>query len=557
MAYVLNDKIKIEKPIVFLCGPYYNDSDKSDRRKILQDFFLSSFPNQCLPLIIDDFLTRENIGDDSVSIQLLEEIFAGISHKTYIFLDTMSSAVELGLFTNSAFNNSLYVMLPYEEERFCGSIGVFTKDVVLGENLGRVKTVSYHPRIERVAFSTDYVGEFYKFVYDRLPTVLKKDILKDYQTGLLPEYEIRLECEDSYPRDDFCVHYQYDKDENSLIVFTSVKLLFYAVSGVVYSEYSDNLLKKEDLDFNHYNIDIAVSHVKSIFINFVQKRTFLGINGKTEVSVQTVLARELEDVVRHIVTFIFTYHKNARLRGYYFVGKNEIVKELELKSNPTDLFRLGASDIGFITDTADMIGECFRTFEFRAGSKRREIVTYSEDADGKAMRQLHEAMTRALNRKHRFSNHSYAYRKGRSVLKCVQCHIDSVSFLKFDIHKFFQSIEKDKLMKKMIREFNVDSVYKDQLSLILDTCFYEGKMPVGLVTSPVLSDIYMSEFDEKFVRKLGNGYIYTRYADDILISSSDTISSGEEERIKALLQKMLGSLKLSLNEKKYQRRDEN
>ena len=28
MAYVLNDKIKIDKPIVFLCGPYYNDSDK-------------------------------------------------------------------------------------------------------------------------------------------------------------------------------------------------------------------------------------------------------------------------------------------------------------------------------------------------------------------------------------------------------------------------------------------------------------------------------------------------------------------------------------------------
>ena len=40
MAYILKDEIKINKPIIFLCGPYYNDLDKSDRRKILQDFLL-------------------------------------------------------------------------------------------------------------------------------------------------------------------------------------------------------------------------------------------------------------------------------------------------------------------------------------------------------------------------------------------------------------------------------------------------------------------------------------------------------------------------------------
>ena len=163
MAYILNDKIKINKPIIFLCGPFYHDSDKSDRRKILKHFFLTNYPKQCLPLIIDDFLTKENIGDDSVSIQLLEEIFAGISHKTYIFLDTMSSAVELGLFANSACNNSIYVLVPDERERNCGNIGEFTKKVVLENNIDRIKVFYYHPRIERVAFSTDYVGEFYKF----------------------------------------------------------------------------------------------------------------------------------------------------------------------------------------------------------------------------------------------------------------------------------------------------------------------------------------------------------------------------------------------------------
>lgn len=555
MAYVLNDKIKVDKPIIFLCGPYYNDSDKSDRRKILQDFFLTKFPNHCLPLIIDDFLTKENIGDDSVSIQLLEEIFAGISHKTYIFLDTMSSAVELGLFTNSAYNNSLYVFIPHEKERNCGTVGVFTKDVVLADNTDRVKTVYYHPRIERVAFSTDYVGEFYKFINDQLSVALEKDILQDYEKYIQPEYKILLCCNDSYPKDDYCINFQFNKKENSLVAFISVKLLFYIVGGIVYSEYAGNLRRKEKLDFNHYNIDNAVSHLKSIIMAFILKNTFLGVNGKTKISIQTVLAKDIEDVVKHIVTFIFTYHKNARLKGYFFVGKNEVIKELNLKVNPTDFFDLNSTNIDFITSFNNKDFDCFRKFELKTGYKKREIITYASDDNGQAMRELHEKIAMILNEEHLFNENSFAYQRGKSVKKCAECHKHSNSFLKFDIHKFFNSIEKKKLVKKLMQEFELDAIYEEQISIILDTCFSEGKMPIGLITSPVLSDIYMKDFDGEFAKELGEQYIYTRYADDIMISHSDIISKEEELRIKTILKKALGNLVLRLNEKKYMRRD--
>jgi hypothetical protein len=555
MAYVLNDKIKIDKPIVFLCGPYYNDADKSDRRKILQDFFLKKFPNHCLPLIIDDFLTKENIGDDSVSIQLLEEIFAGISHKTYIFLDTMSSAVELGLFTNSAYNNSLYILIPHEKERNCGTIGVFTKDVVLEDNVDRVKSIYYHPRIERVAFSTDYVGEFYKFINDQLPVALEQAILQDYAKNIQPEYKIVLMCNDSYPKNDYCINYQYNKKDNNLVVFISVKLLFYIVGGIVYSEYAENLRRKEKLDFNYYNIDNAVSHLKSLVLAFMLKNTFLGVNGKTKISIQTVLAKDIEDVVKHIVTFIFIYHKNARLKGYFFVGKNEVIKELDLKVNPTDFFDLTSTDIDFIKLYNSKSFECFITFELKTGYKKREIITYASDDNGQAMRELHEKIALILNQEHLFNEHSFAYQKGKSVKECAECHKCSISFLKFDIHKFFNSIDKKKLVKKLIKEFELDAIYEEQVSIILDTCFREGKMPIGLITSPVLSDIYMKDFDGEFAKEIGNHYIYTRYADDILISHSDIISQEEELRIKSLLKKMLGALGLNLNENKYMRRD--
>lgn len=47
-------------------------------------------------------------------------------------------------------------------------------------------------------------------------------------------------------------------------------------------------------------------------------------------------------------------------------------------------------------------------------------------------------------------------------------------------------------------------------------------LPLGLVTSPILSNIYMKEFDNIIygkLKKMGlDNIIYTRYADDIVIS---------------------------------------
>lgn len=554
MAYILKDKIKINKPIVFLCGPFYNDKEKSDRRKILQDFLLTELRGHCLPLIIDDFLTKDNIGDESVSIQLLEEIFAGISCKTYIFLDTMSSAVELGLFTNSAYNNSICVMMPYEAERNCGTVGVFTKEAVLKDNNERVQIVYYHPRIERVAFSTDYVGEYYKFIDDQLPMALQKNILNDFE-NIDYEYHIKLVCKDSYPKSDYDIHYQFNTNDNSLITFLSVKLLFYIVSGILYSEYGDDLRKKDKLIFNDHNIDNAVSYLNSIILTYIMKNTKLSVNGKTRISIQTILTKDTDDLVKHIFLFIFTYHKKSRLNGYYLVGKNEIIKELDSNYSPIDFFELDSDEIDFIKDIESKKDVYFREFSLKTGYKKRKMVTYRDDDNGQAMRKFHNKIATILKKKHFFSEMSFAYQKGKSIKKCIECHKDNDSFLKFDIHKFFNSIDEKKLVRKLLKEFEFDKVYEDQILLIMETCFYDGKMPLGFITSPILSDIYMKDFDEEFMKKLGGRYIYTRYADDILISDSEPIGEAEEQRIGILLNELLSNLGLVLNEKKYLKKD--
>ena len=292
MVYALNDKIKIERPIVFLCGPYYKSGDVSDRRRILNKVLLDEY--KCLPLIIDNFLTPDNIGDDTISIQLLEEIFAGISFKTYIFLDTMSSAVELGLFTNNVYNNSISVFVPHLEDRNCGTIGVFVNDNVLTNNKN-VKKICYHPKIERVAFSTDYVGEYYKFVNNQLPTVIKNSI--DHR-----EFKIKLKCFNDYPKDDFVINYRFNEKENTLIVFISVKLLFYIVGDIIYAEYSNNLASKKNLRITSDHIRLVMAQLNSLIRILFLKNSLVAINGKTNIVIQTVLKRNIDEVVNFYIS---------------------------------------------------------------------------------------------------------------------------------------------------------------------------------------------------------------------------------------------------------------
>lgn len=57
----------------------------------------------------------------------------------------------------------------------------------------------------------------------------------------------------------------------------------------------------------------------------------------------------------------------------------------------------------------------------------------------------------------------------------------------------------------------------------LDLCFLDGGLPQGTPISPMLTNLMMIPIDHRLANCLrdykGHGYVYTRYADDILISS--------------------------------------
>ncbi len=76
--------------------------------------------------------------------------------------------------------------------------------------------------------------------------------------------------------------------------------------------------------------------------------------------------------------------------------------------------------------------------------------------------------------------------------------------------------------------------YREELKACLSYAFYEDKLPQGTPLSPTLTNILMTPLDDYIQKTLWNrhsNFCYTRYADDMLISSVYDFKKDEIEQI--------------------------
>lgn len=94
--------------------------------------------------------------------------------------------------------------------------------------------------------------------------------------------------------------------------------------------------------------------------------------------------------------------------------------------------------------------------------------------------------------------------------------------MKCDIKKFFASID-HKVLLGILQEYIPDSdtmeLLREVVGSFYSTAPYKG-LPLGNLTSQLLVNIYMNEFDQFMKHKLKAKY-YIRYADDFVIFSED------------------------------------
>ena len=89
---------------------------------------------------------------------------------------------------------------------------------------------------------------------------------------------------------------------------------------------------------------------------------------------------------------------------------------------------------------------------------------------------------------------------------------------------------------------------KNSLTTILSACFYDGTLPLGFASSPAISDFFLHEVDRRM--SMVSGIVYTRYADDFLISSMNIGAQFVLENAYKVLRGEVERLGLELNDEK-------
>lgn len=124
---------------------------------------------------------------------------------------------------------------------------------------------------------------------------------------------------------------------------------------------------------------------------------------------------------------------------------------------------------------------------------------------------------------------AFAYVEKRSTKQAVQKHQQNNSkwYAKLDFSNFFGSTTPEFLYNMISLIFPVNEIVKDkkgekELRKALELCFFNGGLPQGTPISPFLTNVMMIPIDHKIfndLKKEPNTFVYTRYADDIIISS--------------------------------------
>ena len=141
------------------------------------------------------------------------------------------------------------------------------------------------------------------------------------------------------------------------------------------------------------------------------------------------------------------------------------------------------------------------------------------------------------------SPYATAYRLCGSALNNARPHVGHKIVLKLDIRHFF-----DKITYYLVKEkaFPDDVFSEPNRILLAMLCSYNGCLPQGAPSSPVISNIILKDFDNIIGVWCGKRNItYTRYCDDMTFSGSF-----DPTPVKSLVSKELYKLGFYLNEKK-------
>lgn len=192
-----------------------------------------------------------------------------------------------------------------------------------------------------------------------------------------------------------------------------------------------------------------------------------------------------------------------------------------------------------------------QSFELKKSNNKTREIKILTDKDKLVQKVLYESINEFFDKQ--FSNRSYGYRIGKSTIKAIKRCKDFIKrkyfyVFKSDIKNFFENINHNKLISLLDRNIEdkriIRLIVQFIKSGILKKEYFSHEIGVhqGDILSPLLSNIYLNEFD-KFLESKNIEFV--RYADDFVI-----FMKKNNKEIPEILNIFLKNIDLEISEEK-------
>ena len=250
--------------------------------------------------------------------------------------------------------------------------------------------------------------------------------------------------------------------------------------------------------------------------------------------------------------YITTYKTN--IPSVQYISYNDIMSQEQFQipettshykitakiEQPTPFAQLPYNMLDQITDTVVALQQAERILRPFAENYEEQYYTFQIPKRSGGLRTINApntAFKQALTEvKDLFENKikclphncAYAYIKQRSTIDALKKHQQNNSnwYLKLDLQDFFPSCTPEIIYDRLMQLFPfyyIGNESRFRLKQIIKICCLHNSLPQGTPMSPLLTNLIMVSYDyeiyRKLVRRNGQHFVYTRYADDILISS--------------------------------------
>lgn len=163
---------------------------------------------------------------------------------------------------------------------------------------------------------------------------------------------------------------------------------------------------------------------------------------------------------------------------------------------------------------------------------------------------LYEYQKQILKNKGTISQISHGFEKGKSIVTNASVHKRKLVIINVDIENFFDSFHFGRV--KGFFEKNMYFKLPSDVSVVIaQIVCYQGKLPQGAPTSPIITNLICQILDHRLL-KLAKKYKldYTRYADDLSFSTNSKSFLLKEEKFIKDVKKELSKSGFIINSKK-------